>query len=349
MPGSARWRILQMAPGASPLAELSARLATLLGREGTALLHEMENDVRAVDVMSRQLLADASDDARLLVVVDQFEEVFTRCRDDDERRRFIETLHYAATIPGGRTVVVLAMRADFYGAVTAYPEFAAALRLNHDLISPMDESELRTAIETPAEIFGLRLEAGLTDLMLRDALGEPGTLPLLSHALLETWQRRDGQTLTVGGYRDAGGIRGAIAQTAEVTFAQLSPSEQSIARSMFVRLTELGEGTEDTRRRVSLAELIPDGLDGEPAVEVLRTLTDARLLTTDESDVEVAHEALMREWPRLRDWLNEDRDGLRLHRHLTESAQASQVAAMSPANRLAAIFSSVGAAAKPMP
>ena len=212
-----------------------------------------------MDVISRQLLAGASDDARLLIVVDQFEESFTRCRDDDERERFIEALHHAATIPDGRTVVVLTMRADFYGAVTAYPEFAAALRLNHDLISPMDEAELRAAIETPAEIFGLRLEAGLTDLMLRDALGEPGALPLLSHALLETWQRRDGQTLTVRGYQDAGGIQGAIAQTAELTFGQLSPAQQSIARSMFVRLTELGEGTEDTRRRVSLVELIPDG------------------------------------------------------------------------------------------
>ena len=186
----------------------------------------------------------------------------------------------------------------------------------------MGDDELRAVIETPAEIAGLRLEPGLSDLVLRDASGEAGALPMLSHAMLETWRRRSGRTLTVEGYRSAGGISGAIAQSAESVYARFSSDERAIARQLFERLTELGEGTEDTRRRASFAEVLPTGPEAASVQSVLDTLVDARLLTTYEEQVEVAHEVLIREWPRLRDWLDQDRDGLRLLRHLTESAQA---------------------------
>ncbi len=167
------------------------------------------------------------------------------------------------------------------------------------------------------------------DILLRDVgaadnqTPEPGALPLLSHALLETWQRRDPaeNRLTLAGYTEAGGVQGAIAKTAESTYQQLPADQQKIARSIFLRLTELGEGTQDTRRRAALAELLPQNDSRTTVEQVLKTLADARLLTTSEDGAEVAHEALIRQWPTLQSWLNEDRDGLRLHRQLTEAAQ----------------------------
>ncbi|MBI1880444.1 MAG: hypothetical protein HYR94_19880, partial [Chloroflexi bacterium] len=253
-------------------------------------------------------------------------------------------------------------------------------------IGPMSAAELRRAMEEPAKRGGWTFEPGLVDFLLEEVGAEPGALPLLSHALLETWQRRRGHTLTFGGYRESGGVRGAIAKTADRVWGQLRPEEQAIARNIFLRLTELGEGMQDTRRRVPRAELealttanqrvrslpvgsstaeetssltlplIGGGDDSSPSpaagesrgggqtpsyiqtegqsrgsavsgqlsavAAVLQTLADARLITTDEAAVEVAHEALIREWPLLRQWLDENREGLYLHRHLTEAAQA---------------------------
>ena len=142
------------------------------------------------------------------------------------------------------------------------------------------------------------------DLILRDVGDEPGALPLLSHALLETWKRRAGHTLTLKGYADAGGVHGAIAHTAESIYQNLSPEEQAIARDIFLRLTELGEGTEDTRRRASFDELMSHTENTEEVRNVLNMLAEARLITLGEDTAEVAHEALIREWPTLREWLN---------------------------------------------
>jgi WD40 repeat protein len=194
----------------------------------------------------------------------------------------------------------------------------------------MTAADLRRAIEGPAARGRWELEPGLVDVLLRDLgaqggrLPEPGALPLLSHALLETWQRRRGHTLTLSGYGAAGGVRGAIAETAEAVFHdQLSPAQRIIARDIFLRLTELsaGEAVPDTRRRVNLPELLSHAADAPAVREVLTLLADARLITTEQDAAEVAHEALIREWPTLREWLREDRDGLRLHRRLTEAAQ----------------------------
>jgi len=185
----------------------------------------------------------------------------------------------------------------------------------------MSAEELRRAIEEPARRGEWTFEPGLVDLFLRDAGDEPGALPLLSHALLETWQRRRGRTLTLAGYAESGGVRGAIARTAETTFNQLTREQQAVARKIFLRLTELGEGTQDTRRRAALTELIPRPEDAPAVQAVLKKLADARLVTTAEGTAEVAHEALIREWATLREWLNENREGLRLHRQLTQAAQ----------------------------
>jgi WD40 repeat protein/class 3 adenylate cyclase len=268
----------------------------------------------------------AAGDSEILVV-DQFEEAFTLCRDDDERRVFIEAV---LVLADRGTRVILALRADFYGHCASYPRLAAALEEHQALLGPMSEEELRCAIERPAEQAGLVLEPGFVEGVLRDVVGEPGALPLLSHCLLETWKRRSGRMLTLIGYLQSGGVQGAVAKTAETVYRDaLTPEQQRLARNIFLRLTELGESTEDTRRRVSLAEIVPR-TDAADVEEVLRVLTDARLITVGEDTVEVAHEALIRHWPTLRAWLDEDREGRLVHRRLTEAAQEWETLGMDP-------------------
>ena len=188
----------------------------------------------------------------------------------------------------------------------------------------MSRDELFRAIVQPAALGNWKVQEGLVEVMLREAGDEPGALPLLSHSLLETWKRRRGRTLTLSGYSEAGGVRGAIAQTAEAVFQQrLTPEQRPIARMIFVRLAELGEDAQDTRRRAAFSELITVSSDERVIQAVLNILIDARLVTTgtlppgEEQVVEVAHEALIREWPTLRAWLDENREDLILHRQLT--------------------------------
>jgi DNA-binding SARP family transcriptional activator len=286
------------------------------------LLDDLSHEPRSLALFSKRLL-NAHHAPRLLLVIDQFEERFTLCHDEFEREAFIDNLLTALTptpspnLGEGSMTLILTLRADFYAHLAQYPELREAVANQQEYIGPMTADELRRAIEEPAKRGGWEFEPGLVDLMLRDVGDEPGALPLLSHALLETWQRRSGHLMTLKGYADAGGVRGAIATTAENVYQQLSIEQQDLARHIFLELTELGEGTEDTRRRVKIEELIAQSEQVRP---LLTTLADARLITTGEETVEVAHEALIREWPRLRDWLNEDREGLRLHRHLSEAA-----------------------------
>jgi WD40 repeat protein/class 3 adenylate cyclase len=321
LPGSKDWLTLVLTPGHHPLNELAARISLLDGFTPGELLRDLEADHRGLDLAIRRLLADQPQNVHLLLIVDQFEEVFALCRDEEERRRFIDALVYAVEAEDSRVIVIPTIRADFFGRCARYPELASRLR-DSVLVGPLSEKELRQVIERPAELVGLRLEPGLVDTVVGDVADEPGALPLLSHALLETWERRRGRTLTLAGYAQSGGVAGAIAQTADAVNGQLRPEQQAVARSIFLRLTELGqEGAQDTRRRVAPTELIRTAEEAPAVEEVLKTLADARLITMGEDTVEVAHEALIREWPALRGWLDEDREGLRTHRHLTESAQ----------------------------
>ena len=264
------------------------------------------------------------DEPSQLLVVDQFEELFTLFEEETTRAEFIRRV---LDRPGK---VVVSLRADVYGYCAAYEELARMMAANHALLGPMSLRELRETIEAPARSAGLRLESGLIEVILRDAAGEPGALPLLSHALMETWARRDGRTLTLAGYRDAGGVQGAIARTAEELFGSFTVEEQHLTRRTFLRLTELGDGTEDTRRRVRLDELLSGEATGGQTRALLERLTRARLLTVDDDAAQVAHEALIREWPRLRAWLNEDRESLRLHRQLTQAASAWESSGHDP-------------------
>lgn len=267
--------------------------------------------------------------ADILLIVDQFEEVFTLCRDETMRGAFIEKLIDLADTPNERTSVVLVLRADFYSHCAQYPLLRQAIAAQQEFIGQMTQEELRRAIDEPAKQSHWEFEPGLVDLILHDIGAdaahdqEPGALPLLSHALLSTWEHRRGRTFTLEGYRASGGVHGAIAETAESVFTdQFDQTQQGFARDIFLRLTELGEGTEDTRRRAALTELVPNAGQAAQLRAVLNTLADARLVSLGGDSVEVAHEALIREWSRLREWLNQDREGLRLHRRLTDAAQA---------------------------
>jgi len=332
--GSQDWPVHIITPGAHPLESLAISLTR--GTESmtatATLMDDMKDDARSLHLAVCHILGTDKPGQRLLVVVDQFEELFTLCRDETERKAFIDNLLTAAEHnTAGPTIVVIVMRADFYAHCSQYANLRQALAHSQEYIGAMTTDELRRAVEEPARLGEWEFEPGLVDLLLQEVGDEPGALPLLSHALLETWKQRRGRTMTFTGYTESGGVRGAIAKTAERVFWRLSPEEQTIARNLFLRLTELGEGTDeggtpspDTRRRVSLTELLPDSTElseHRAATEsVLQTLVEARLITTAEETAEVAHEALIREWPTLREWLNEDREGLRLHRRLTLSA-----------------------------
>jgi WD40 repeat protein/class 3 adenylate cyclase len=314
----AGWNVHVITPTAYPLAALATELTRdIQSVTATAtLIDDLMQDPRSLSLF----LARQNHKTSTLLVIDQFEELFTLCRDEFEREAFIDNLLSTLHQSRDRFTLVITLRADFYAHLAQYPELRDAVAKHQEYIGPMSMEELRRAIEEPARLGQWAFEPGLVDLILRDVGDEPGALPLLSHALLETWKRRAGHTLTLKGYADAGGVRGAIAHTAESVFQDLSAEEQLMARDIFLRLTELGEGTEDTRRRASFQELMSDPKRTKDVRNVLNVLAEARLVTLSEDTAEVAHEALIREWPTLREWLDQDREGLQFHRRLTEAA-----------------------------
>jgi WD40 repeat protein/DNA-binding SARP family transcriptional activator len=270
-----------------------------------------------------RVLADAvtqiSDATRVVLAVDQFEETFTTCEDEAERAAFVAELARMAGEVEGRCVVVIALRADYYGRCAAYPELAGLLAANHVLVRSMQRDELRRAIELPARRVGLRVDPELAEALVADVKDEPGALPLLSTALLELWQRRDGRRLRYTVYQQTGGVDGAVARLAEEAFGELDDQQQIIARGVLMRLAGEGAAGGVERRRVALAELEADR--NEDVARIVALLTDRRLLTASSGTIELAHEALMREWPRLRDWIDADREGLRIHRNLNAAAR----------------------------
>ena len=300
LPGSEGWRRLLLRPGERPLDELRRVLVS-----------------GAKDPLAEALDALPAD-GRLLLAVDQLEELFTACRSEAERAAFADALARAAADPDGRAVVVVALRADFYGRFAAHPAFAELLGANHVLVGPMQASELRRAVELPAGRVGLRVEPELADALVDDVEGEPGALPLLSTALLELWQKRQDNTLTLAAYRESGGVHGAVARLAEGTYDRIPDERKPLVRALMLRLVGEGESDAPVRRRASLAEL--DLERDRWMAEVLAALADSRLVTVGEGSVEVAHEALLREWPRLREWIEEDAEGRRLRRHITQAA-----------------------------
>ena len=331
LPGSDTWTIRVLTPGSHPLTALAAHLLRLFSQDTMQkTLDQMTADPRTLHLACSLALAERPPSELVMWVIDQFEEVFTLCGDEQERKQFLDNLLYAASIPDGRSMVVLTMRADFYSRCAAYPALSALIASQQFLISPMDLDGLRQAIEEPAWRVGLEFEEGLVATVLDYVANEPGALPLLEHALLELWELRRGRMMTLEAYRQTGGVHGALAKRADMVYAAFSPEQQEIVRRIMLRLTAPGEGTEDTRRRATITELVTGPGEGEAIENVVRAMADARLLTAgaDEQSgerlVDVSHEALIRSWPRLRKWIDEDRASLRLLRRVSEAAQEWQ-------------------------
>ncbi|MDX3581713.1 nSTAND1 domain-containing NTPase [Streptomyces europaeiscabiei] len=355
MPGADHWPVVLLTPTARPLDELLERTAKVLGGDlGITADEVRENPAALLD--SVRALPDEPPTAlgdrrppppRLVLIVDQFEELFTLCSDDEERRAFVRVLRALATAgPDEDThapaVVVLGVRADFTGSCLGLPELTPVLTDGLFVLAPMSVTELRESITRPAELAGVTLEPGLVPLLLRDAglRDEPetalqdtarvtgigahetpsGALPLVSHALLATWQRRTDSALTVDGYERAGGIQGAIARTAENAFARLYPAEQKTIRRILSRLVLVADGAGATRRRMSRDALMEQLGEADGTAAALDAFVRARLITLDSDTVQITHEALLHAWPRLRDWIHADRAGLLLHQQLAHAA-----------------------------
>ncbi len=305
LPGSDRWRQVTLRPGEHPMDELREALAAAgmpVSREG------------GID----EVIDGLAEGEQLVLCVDQFEETFTTCADDTEREAFLGELTDAADRPA-RAVVVLGIRSDFYGHCAPFARLAESLAANNVLVGPMTQDELRRAIELPARRSGVRIESSLVDALVNEVVDEPGGLPLLSTALVELWGARQDGWIRSDAYERTGGVRGAVARLAESAFAHLNDVQKDAARRVLLRLVASGEGESVTRRRVSLDEF---DLERDPAAAaVIDAFTQDRLLTRSDGTVEVAHEALLREWPRLREWIDEDAQGRQLRMHVTQSAR----------------------------
>ncbi|MER5749146.1 AAA family ATPase [Streptomyces sp. NPDC002088] len=341
--GSRAREVLQLVPGADPFAELTRRIPELepvvsAAKEAAAKESGTPSGTSQFAHAVRETLTawaqrETATAARPVVIVDQFEEAFTLCSDEAHRRTFIQFLHAACTPadPGGPApvLVVLGIRADFYEQCLGYPELADALQHRHMVLGPLTTAELREAVTGPAKAVGLELEPGLAELIVREVSADgprgahdAGVLPLLSHALLATWQRRKAGRLTLAGYRAAGGIQGAVAATAERAWSGLDPAARTAARLLLLRLVRLGEDTQATRRRGTRRQLAEESTDPGKTEESLEALVRARLVTLDSDTVEITHEALLTAWPRLRTWIDEDRSDHLLRQRLEEDGRA---------------------------
>ena len=257
---------------------------------------------------------------QLLLVVDQFEELFTGHSPEDERKMFIDNLMRAVSKEGPIKVIIV-LRADFYARCANYKELRESLARNQEFVGSMSSAELRRAILEPARRGNWQFQDGLVDLILRDIGDEPGRLPLLAHAMRETWEQRRGRVMTLSGYAEVGRVDGAIAITAETVLNRFEDKQKPLVKNIFLNLTELSEGAEHTRRPATLDDLIFTPQDAILIEPVLQTLVDKRLVIIDKDKIEVAHEALIREWPSLQEWIKENQSALRIRRELSRAAK----------------------------
>ncbi|RMD57402.1 MAG: hypothetical protein D6828_03745, partial [Nitrospirae bacterium] len=334
--GSDQWSIHIFHPDENPLSNLAMAFVD----------QSLSNIDKAVQLKKAQALIDSGVDGfkalikttagegKVVLFIDQFEEVFTLCDKEEDRRKFFKILLETLPASEDKLCLVIAMRADFFNkcAEDEYSGLSRYIQDNLITVTPMSKDELRRAITEPAKKVGLEIEHELVEQMVEDVHGSPGSLPLLQYTLTELWQRSKGNTLTLSDYHTIGGVKGALSKRADEIYNALGPEEQNAARRIFIELTQLGEGTEDTRRRVPKEALITPKYPEDLLDSVIRKLSDANLIVTDElvvkgaeleriPVVDVAHEALIRHWPRLRRWLDENREQIRFKRKLDDAAK----------------------------
>jgi WD40 repeat protein len=334
IPGSADWFIVDMLPGAHPLQQLETALLRVALRPPARLGEMLQADEEGLLFAVDRVLAGTEGD--LLLIIDQFEEVFTMVDNERERAQFLELLRVAVTAPGTRLRVIITLRADFTDRPLQYVEFGHLIRRRTEFVLPLSADEIERAITGPAGRVGLQVDTDLIAAVVADVREEPGALPLLQYVLTEVFERRDGRRLTLAAYQDSGGVMGALGRRAEEVYVSLEPAQQAIARQVFLRMVTLGEGTEDTRRRARRSELASLITDESAVQAVLDRFGQHRLLTFDvdsgtrEPMIEVAHEALIREWERLRDWLDDSRADVRLERLLAGAVNEWEKAERDP-------------------
>jgi WD40 repeat protein/serine/threonine protein kinase len=322
--GSEKWFVVEMLPGAHPLEELEIALTRVAANQAPNLREQLERDERGLLRAANLILAQ--DGSELVLVIDQFEEVFTMVEDEARRLHFLNLLHAAATDARSRVYIIVTLRADYYDRPLYHPLFGELLRSRMETVLPLSAEELERAIAKPAERVGVQFEDGLVAAIVGDVNYQPAALPLLQYALTELFEHRSGKLLTHEVYIALGRAVSALAKRADEVYLALNEAGQEVSRQMFLRLVTLGEGAEDTRRRASREELLSIVRFSDEGEEILDTFAEYRLLTFDHDPgtrvptVELAHEAILREWDRLRLWLNDSRDEIKLQRQLSAMA-----------------------------
>ncbi|MEO8286521.1 MAG: helix-turn-helix domain-containing protein [Chloroflexota bacterium] len=321
IPGSQHWKIVQLIPGSQPLEEIEAGLLRVAVNPPASLLDQLRDGERGLLRAVNRVLPD-DPAVELLMLIDQFEELFTLLTDEAARVHLLDSLYVAVADPSSRLRVVITLRADFYDRPLQYPTTGELLRSRSALVLPLAAEDLERAISGPAARVGVALEPELIAAIIAEVGSQPGALPLLQYALTELFDQADGPLLTLAAYRAGGGVQRALGRRAEEIYMGLQPLEQETVHQLFLRLVTIGEGGEDTRRRVRLAEVTSLSAATSIVDSVIERFSRYRLLTMDRDPVgggptvEIAHEALLRAWDRLHEWLDGAREDLRIHRRL---------------------------------
>lgn len=324
LPGSEQWFVVEMIPGSHPLDELEIALTRIAANQASNLHEQLERDARGLVRVANLILPD--DGSELVLIVDQFEEIFTLVEDELKRAQFLDLLYTAVTDPRSRVRVIITLRADFYDRPLHYPDFGELVRSRMETVMPLSADELEEAITKPAAQVGVSFESGLVATITGDVHYQPGALPLLQYALTELFEQLADHILTHDSYQALGGATGALAKRAEEVYHEQDDIGQEIIRQMFLRLVTVGEGSEETRRRVPRSELLAVASNEDLMDEAIDTYAAYRLLTLDHDPatrrptVEIAHEAILSEWERLRSWLSESRHDIRQQSLLAAAA-----------------------------
>lgn len=333
IPGSSHWFVVEMIPSTQPFAELAAALLRVAVHPPNELLTQLQSAATGLHEVLKLILPA---DGQLFLHIDQFEELFTLTDDAFVRFQFLESLRQAVEVADSRLRLVLTLRADFYDQPLLFPEFGELIRQGTEVILPLNRQELEEAVVGPGGLAGIQFEEGLVETIINDVRDEPGSLPLLQYALTELFERRQGRLLTKEAYQMMGGALGALGRRADELYNGLDVGRQEVARQLFLRLVTLGEGTEDTRRRVLRTDLNSIAKDVGLVNGVIDAFGRYRLLSFDRDPgsrsptVEVGHEALIRQWGRLREWLDESRGDVRLERQLEIGAADWESAGKDP-------------------
>lgn len=327
--GSDHWFFDEIVPGTQPFSELENTLVSIATTPPDFDLGEkLRSSKRGLlEAVNACLPQDSK--SELLLFIDQFEEVFTLVEDETTIDSFLGNLYVAVTDPESRLRVIITIRADFYDRPLLQPGLSDLVRERTEVVVPLTPVELERVIIEPARRVGIMFDSGLVAAIIAEVKEQLGALPLLQYSLSELFERREGDLITPNAYRDLGGVRGSLARRADELYTDLNEYEQEATRQLFLRLITLGEGTEDTRRRALLTEItsLRDNDDSTDDENILRQVIDklgkARLITFDRDPatrsptLEVAHEAIIREWNRLREWLDESRNDVRMQRKLS--------------------------------